>query len=88
MRAVVAALVAVILLFSSCLVPSVYKKFARVSRARETYEACRDANGSAADSACGAEKARYELELRRYEEAARKAWDCDPAQPECSPDSL
>jgi len=52
----------------------------RLNDAREAWERCleRDAPGG-----CEAERARYQAASREYEERARSAWGCDPAQEEC-----
>jgi hypothetical protein len=48
--------------------------------ARGAYERCVAADG---ERACRAQKERMLAAERAYQEAARRAWGCDPAQPDC-----
>ena len=50
--------------------------------ARGAYERCVAADG---ERACRAQKERMLAAERAYQEAARRAWGCDPAQPDCVP---
>jgi hypothetical protein len=52
--------------------------------AREELEACRREHASTAETECAPAEARYEAQLRRYEEAAQKAWGCELAEPGCT----
>lgn len=52
----------------------------RLNDAREEWQRCLE---RAAPGGCEAERSRYEAANREYEERARRAWGCDPAQEEC-----
>ena len=51
-------------------------------KARDAYRACLEEHPGS-PGACDGLKARYEAEVRIYEERSHRAWACDPAQEEC-----
>jgi len=52
--------------------------------AREELESCRREHATTAETACAAAEMHYETELRRYEDASRKAWGCSLGEPDCT----
>jgi hypothetical protein len=61
-----------------CVLP----EHASVMKARSAYDEC-VLEHSETDRHCQVLWETYQSEIKRYEDASRRAWACDPAQEEC-----